>query len=169
MRTSKGLHGREARFLGILAIGLAALAVPVPATAGPPLNLTFEELGGGPPEIEVVDGTVVFKITPVQSVSGDLTGTLTEKITQVFPAWDDDHTPIAAIWTLETPDGTIEGSYSGTFQHLPDGSHLILQRGTVLSVTGAYADLFLARVNYRAVLAPNHFNIAGRMSIVPRP
>lgn len=169
MLSSKRVASRRVKVLGVLAIGLAVWAAPGTAAAGQPLRLELEELGGGPPVIEVVDGKVVFKIKPVQSVSGDLEGTLTERITQVFPVGDDEgELPIATLWKLQTDEGTIEGAYSGIFSHLPDGSHLIVQQGSVFSVTGAYAGLFQARVTYRAVLAADHFDISGRLTIVPR-
>ena len=96
----------------------------------------------------------VFKVNPVGTVTGDLEGTFSERITQVEPA---DEVPainllqeIATFFTIETEEGVIEGYYSGPFYFpedtFPDPvSH---QHGQVLSVTAAYADLYLADVFY---------------------
>jgi hypothetical protein len=132
-----------------------------------PLRLEFVGIGGGPPNVEVLpDGTLIFKITVTQAVTGDLTGTLTERITQVYPLSDEDGLlPITTIWKLETSEGTIEGYYSGKFDHLNDGTHRITEHGEVLSVTGAYVDLYQATVSYQAVLGSDHMTTSGSLTI----
>lgn len=139
----------------------------VMAYANKTLDLEFVAAGGGPPDVTVLgDGTVIFKITVTQSVSGDLSGTLTEAITQVFPASEEEGLlPITTFWKLETADGTMEGYYSGKFRHLSDGSHAITQHGEVLSVTGHYVDFYQAEVSYRAALGADHMTIAGALTI----
>ena len=135
-----------------------------------PLHLSFQTVGGAPPDVQVLaDGTIVFKAFPVEGVSGDLSGTLNEQLTQVFKASDEDGVlPITTIWELVTSAGTIKGYYSGTFVHLQDGTLRIVQVGEVLSVTAAYAQLFQARVVYEASLSASHTFAEGRITILPR-
>ncbi|HLN97055.1 MAG TPA: hypothetical protein VK208_01090, partial [Pyrinomonadaceae bacterium] len=70
-------------------------------------------------------------------------------------------------WKLVTADGTIEGYYSGLFQHMQNGEHFITQQGEVLSVTGAYVNLYQARVTYQAVLLADHTTVSGILTIHP--
>jgi hypothetical protein len=76
--------------------------------------------------------------------------------------------PITTNWKLVSADGTIEGYYSGEFQHMHDGDHIITQHGEVLSVTGAYVGLYQAKVTYHAVLLADHMTASGTMTIYPR-
>jgi hypothetical protein len=50
-------------------------------------------------------------------------------------------------FTIETADGRIEGYYVGSL-YLPEGASDLVSNGSgqILSVTGVYADLFLAEV-----------------------
>jgi len=155
-------------FLSVLFSGL--LTSPVSAQSERPVNLQFVGAGGGPPDVVVLpDGTVIFKITVFESVSGDLAGTLTEKVTQVYPMSEENGLlPITTIWKLQTAEGTIEGYYSGEFHHMHDGNHLIAQHGEVLSVTGAYVGLYQAKVSYQAVLLADHMTISGTLTLHPR-
>jgi hypothetical protein len=134
------------------------------------LKLDFVGVGGGPPDVVVLsDGTVIFKLTAIEAVTGDLTGTLTEKVTQVYPVSEEDGIlPITTSWSLQTASGTIEGCYTGTFIHMRDGSHMITQHGEVLSVTGAYAELYQATVLFQGVLLSDHMTISGTITIKPR-
>jgi hypothetical protein len=79
-------------FLATLCYALAgSLGPSVMADGNRTLDLEFVAAGGGPPDVVVLgDGTVIFKITVTQNVSGDLSGTLTEKLTQVFPASEEE-------------------------------------------------------------------------------
>ena len=161
-----------ARFRLIFAVILfcalmGSFGVSVNAQGKKPLRLEFVGIGGGPPNVEVLpDGIVIFKLTAIDGVTGDLTGTLTERVTQVYPASEEDGLlPISTLWKLETAEGTIEGYYSGKFDHLNDGNHKITQHGEILSVTGAYVDLYQATVSYRAVLGPDHMTISGSLTI----
>ena len=159
-------------FLILLSAVLLGLpAAGVKAAANRPLNLQFVGLGAeGPPDVVVLsDGTVIFKVTVFEDITGDLTGTLTEKITQVYPGSDEDGLlPVTTAWKLVTADGTIEGYYTGQFQHMQDGNHFITQHGEVLSVTEEYVNLYQARVSYQAVLGPDHMTVSGTVNIYPR-
>lgn len=135
-----------------------------------PLKLDFVGAGAaGPPSVVVLgDGTLIFKLTAFESVTGDLTGTLTEKITQVYPVTEENGLlPITTSWKLETANGTIEGYYSGLFQHMQSGDHMITQQGEILSVTGAFVNLYQARVQYQAVLLADHMTVSGTLTIHP--
>jgi hypothetical protein len=142
----------------------------VKAQSNEPLRLEFVGIGGGPPSVVALgDGTLIFKITALQGVTGHFAGTLTETITQVYPASDEEGLlPITTFWKLETTEGTIEGYYSGKFDHLKDGNHMIVEHGEILSVTGAYAQLYQATVSYQAVLGSDHMAITGSLTIYRR-
>lgn len=149
---------------------VASLEGSASAQGNQPINLDFVGVGGGPPNVVVLaDGTVIFKVTVIEAVSGELTGTLTERVTQVYPLSDEDGLlPITTFWKLETAEGTIEGYYGGEFNHLRSGDHMITQHGEVLSVTGAYVSLYQAKVSYKAVLLADHMTISGAITIHPR-
>lgn len=157
-------------FLMIVVVVVSAANGLALAQGSKPLKLDFVAAGGGPPNVELLpDGTLIFKITALESVSGDLTGTLTENITQVYPLADEDGLlPVTTFFTLQTSAGTIKGYYSGTFMHIHDGTHMITQHGEILSVTGAYADLYQANVLYQAVLLADHMTVSGTISIQAR-
>ncbi len=163
-------HLVKISLLAILSLVLlGSFGRSVNAQVNQPLKLDFVGAGGGPPSVVVLgDGTLIFKITVFESVTGDLTGTLTEKITQVYPVTEENGLlPITTSWKLVTADGTIEGYYSGLFQHMQNGDHFITQQGEVLSVTPAYVNLYQARVSYQAVLLGDHMTVSGIMTIHP--
>ena len=169
MRSTKTLFGIF--FFGFLSLVLLGLpATQVSAQGNRPVNLQFVGAGGGPPNVVVLsDGTVIFKITVFESVTGDLTGLLTEKVTQVYPLSEENGLlPITTAWKLQTAEGAIEGCYSGEFHHMQDGNHVITQHGEVLSVTGAYVGLYQAKVSYQAVLLSDHMTVSGTVTIQPR-
>jgi hypothetical protein len=155
-------------FLSVLLSGLPMS--PISAEGNRPLQLQFVGAGGGPPNIvDLGDGTRIFKVTVFETVTGDLAGTLTEKVTQVYPVSEENGLlPITTTWKLQTAEGTIEGYYSGEFHHMRDGDHVITQHGEVLSVTGAYVSLYQANASYQAVLLADHMTISGSMTISPR-
>jgi hypothetical protein len=153
--------------LSLVLIGLFEHSVNAQTHA---LKLDFVGAGAaGPPSVVLLgDGTLIFKITVFENVSGDVTGTLTERITQVYPVSEENGLlPITTSWKLVTADGTIGGYYSGLFQHTQNGDHMISQQGEVLSVTGAYVNLYQARVQYQAVLLADHMTISGILTIHP--
>lgn len=129
-----------------------------------------EAKGGGPPSIRVVSGLVLFKLNTVQAVSGSIQGDLSERITQVFSAGQDTGLlPITTIWKMKTAQGTIEGYYSGIFNHLGNGTHVIHQRGEIITVPSAYIHLYRAEVFYRANLSADHMKLTNAtLMIAPR-
>lgn len=156
-------------FLFAVLSGLAPAGVG--AQGNRPVNLQFVGNGvEGPPNVDVLsDGTVIFKVTVFETITGDLIGDLTEEITQVYPLSEENGLlPVTTSWSLQTADGTISGYYSGEFHHMQDGSHLVMQHGEVLSVTGAYVGLYQAKVSYQAVLLADHMTVSGTITILPR-
>lgn len=116
--------------------------------AGEPLVLEFFVGAAGPPDFEpLTDGRLVFKVEAEGSVSGAFEGTMRSAITEVNP-----DPPIfqglSITFTIETEDGVLEGYYTGTIYHPePDAPIATVHaHGQILSVSGAYADLFLADV-----------------------
>ena len=54
---------------------------------------------------------------------------------------------MSIIFTIETELGVIEGFYTGSFHRPDDMDHADIDAsGKILSVSGAYADLYLADV-----------------------
>ena len=113
-----------------------------------------------PPIIDDLgDDWTLFHVNPAGSVTGDLEGTYTQRITQETPCSTCDAAvnqlqPITAFFTIETDEGSIEGYYSGAFysteESFPD--NYIRVHGQILSVTAAYADLYLADVYYDGIV-----------------
>jgi len=135
------------------------------------LTLRFTAAPAEPPTIEPAGDTVVFKVNAVGKVTGDLDGTLSERVTQIagggvnYPiAPVNKVEPITTFFTIKTSTGTIEGYFWGTFyypaQGYPDAT--VRQHGQVLSVTPAYANLYLAEVYYDGVV---DFEIKGDTQI----
>lgn len=118
------------------------------------------------------DGTAILKFDATVPVTGDLTGTLTERITLVVPPVNQAAlVPITTFWKLEltAPEsGTIEGYYSGLNRTLKDLSQSITQQGEVLSVTGAYLNLYRATILHNATLGPPPtFSQTGTLTLLP--
>ena len=144
--------------LAVLLLALTCTLGPTSAQDEPPLKvmtLQFSAVLTEPPTLEDTgDGRVVFKVNPVGTVTGDLEGTFSQRVIQVEPV---DALPAinllqetAAFFTIETDEGVIEGYYSGPF-YFPEDTFpdaVVRQHGQVLSVTAAYADLYLADVFY---------------------
>jgi hypothetical protein len=117
----------------------------------------------GAPTIEpLADGRVVFKISDEGPVSGDLEGTIRQSITQTQGVTIHMEA-MSAMFTIETDQGTLEGYYVGTIH--PEGARLMgegaetvigMGHGQILSVSGAYADLFLADVYLTGELRFSH-------------
>jgi hypothetical protein len=142
----------------LLGVALLVLTLSVPAltpvvaqeaTAMPPtaqvLTLTYESAPTAPPTVE----NGIFSISSTGPLSGDLTGTYTQDITQLC---DCDHpallTPIDAIFTIVTSDGMLKGYIIGSYdQHSADSDHAdYIGHGSILSVSGTYADYYLGDV-----------------------
>ncbi|MBZ5627160.1 MAG: hypothetical protein LAQ69_52075 [Acidobacteriia bacterium] len=156
---------------GLQSSPLAFAQSPAAGSPTRPIWLAFTDAGSdGPPQIQTLaGGNVLFRITTIQKLSGDLQGKLTERITQLYPAADEGGSlPISTLWKIETAQGTIEGYYSGTFTHAQDGRHGIFQYGEVISASGAYTYLYRAEVLYSAVLETDHLSINGGLTIRKR-
>lgn len=132
------------------------------------LDLSLGELAGPPQINRTPQGDILFRITVILSVTGDLTGKLTERVTQLHPENEEDSMPIATLWKLETAEGTLEGHYSGTFEKTDGGSTLVLQSGEVYSVTRMYGHLYRADIVYMANLSADQTALSGRMTIRKR-
>ncbi len=135
-----------------------------------PINLEMSLLEiPGPPQVNrIPSGDILFRITVVLNVTGDLTGKLTERVIQVHPENEEDSMPIATLWKLETADGTMEGHYSGVYEKTADGSFLVIQAGEVFSVTRAYGHLYRADIVYMVNLSADQSAVSGKMTIRKR-
>jgi hypothetical protein len=113
-----------------------------------PIVLEFDIVAAGPPTISPLDdGRVLFKINAEGSVTGEgRNGTMRSSITEVNPN-QPVYQGIAITFTIESDDGTIEGYYAGSIYHPIDGPIAnVSATGKILSVSEAYADLFLADI-----------------------
>lgn len=89
----------------------------------------------------------VLKITAEGSVSGDMAGHITTSIVEVHSIPAPAHQGIAITFTITTEAGSIDGFYAGSIHVAADQDKLTIHGyGKILSVTAAYADLFLAEV-----------------------
>lgn len=175
--------------IAIVVLSLAMLIWPLSAqddTAVLPervLSLQFSAGPTEPPVIEEADDTFIFKVNPIGIVSGSLEGAFIQRITQVHPNVLDPTNAVnrqlgvSTFFTIETDEGIIEGYYAGTF-YFPEAVHpdaVVRQYGQVLSVTAAYADLYLAEVFYDGVVdfeevdgAMIGLGDSGTLTIAPR-
>lgn len=120
---------------------------PLPL-AGEPVMLEFSVGAAGPPTIEpLTNGRMTFRIEAAGEVTGALSGSVSAKISEVTPVPSPPYHSVTIIFTIETDDGVLEGYYAGSF-HQPEGADQanISAVGKILSVSGAYADLYLADV-----------------------
>lgn len=168
----------------VLAVSLgSAVGVPVLAQDGEvveplelsqPLIVNYNLAPAGPPVIESLsDGRRIFRLDAAGQVSGALEGTISGTVTQAqTPGYE----PITNTFVIETEDGRVEGYLTGTYHpqlddNLDGISELVLH-GQVLSVTGKYADLFLAQVFVRSevnVSGGMGTEEVGEMTIAPSP
>jgi hypothetical protein len=162
------------RYVSMLLAGLL-LALPSVVNGGElktdwPLIIHLKDAGVEPPDVTVLpDGTVLLKLKTVDRAKGDLKGTFSEHVTQVYNQADEyGFMPITSYWILKTAHGTIEGYCSGQFNHLAGYNHDIQMHGEVLSVTEAYVDLYRAEVFYKATLGDDHVTFIGTLTIAPR-
>lgn len=113
-----------------------------------PIVLEFSTGAAGPPTIEpLTDGRMTFRIAAAGEVSGALAGSISANVAEVTAMPPPPSHPFSVMFTIETEQGTIQGYYVGNL-YLAEGSDqaLINASGQVLSVSGAYADLYLADV-----------------------
>ena len=150
----------------------AALSVRNAAAAQPqgspsqPFYMDFTESGedGGPPSItQIASGEILFKITTIQKVTGDIPGRLVERITQIHPPDDERTMPITTLWRLEISQGVIEGYYSGMWNQGDDQRVGVFQMGEVLMVPRAFGYLYRAEAVYTAILEADRVRIKGAL------
>jgi hypothetical protein len=118
------------------------------ALASEPMVLDFSSGAAGPPTIEMLtDGRMTFRIMASGDVTGAFQGTISAKVSEVTAAPSPPFHPVTVMFTIETELGQLEGYYAGSL-YLAEGSDhaLIVASGHILSVSGAYADLYLAEV-----------------------
>lgn len=137
----------------IATVGLVGVAVAQDDTMIEALDLSTEpvilEFSTGvavPPTIEpLTDGRIAFRVMAAGEVSGTFTGTITARVSEVHANLP--FHPVTVMFTIETDQGQIEGYYAGSF-HLLEGADRsnVSASGQILSVSGAYADLYLADV-----------------------
>jgi hypothetical protein len=155
------MKGRS-KLIVIFLLGLSVTLWPASAQDQPNHEVLTLQISAAPTESptfeDTADGRIVFKVNPVGPVTGDLEGTFSHRVTQVEPASNEIAIGLlestTAFFTIETEEGMIEGYYTGAFYFhedtFPDAT--VRQRGQVLSVTAAYAELYLADVYYDAMV-----------------
>lgn len=136
--------------VGAFSVALAQDVVPVEPLdlSSEPVVLEFTSGAAGPPTVEpLTDGRMTFRIQAAGEVSGALEGSLSALVSEVTVMPSPPLHPVTVMFTIETNDGTIEGFYAGSL-YLAEGSDqaAIHAYGRILSVSGAYADLYLADV-----------------------
>lgn len=137
-------------FTSLAGVVLAQDMTPIEplALAGEPVVIDYSLGAAGPPTIEpLTDGRMAFRIDGVGAASGALEGAMTARISEVTPMPSPPFHGVSVQFRIETELGEIEGYYAGSL-HLPDGADQasIHATGRILSVSGAYADLYLADV-----------------------
>lgn len=116
------------------------------ALSSEPVILEFSTGATGPPTVKpLTDGRITFRISVAGEVTGTINGEITGQVSEVHanPGFH----PVTVMFTIETEQGTVEGFYIGNL-YLAEGSDRssINASGKILSVSGAYADLYLADV-----------------------
>lgn len=145
-----------------------------PLDLNQPLVLDYNLVPAGPPTFEnLTDGRRVFRLDAAGSASRDLEGTINGAITQAqIPGYEQ----ITNTFSIETDEGSIKGYLVGTYHPVLDdnldGTSTVRMHGQILSVTGVYADLFLAEVHTRSEVSISGgigSEEIGTMTIMPRP
>ena len=178
MKTRSKLSGAIVAML-VLALFTALLPASAQDQATQKVwTLHIAAVGTEPPSIEkTADGRDVFKVNPIGTVTGDLEGTYTQRITQVDECTTcyavNDMIPMTGYFTIETSEGKMEGYYTGVFHATKDTfpDYKMKVQGQILSVTPSYADLFLADVYYDGIVDFENgvpLGDSGEMNIVPR-
>lgn len=113
-----------------------------------PVVLEFNTGAAGPPTIEpLTDGRMAFRIMAAGEIRGAFEGSISASVSEVTAMPSPPLHPVTVMFTIETEQGMIQGYYVGSL-HLPDGADKadIHASGQIVSVSGAYADLYLADV-----------------------
>ncbi len=142
-------------FVGLFVVGAFSRALAQDVVPVEPLGLSFEPVvleyslgAAGPPTIEpLIDGRMTFRIQGAGEVRGTFEGSISALISEVTAMPSPPLHPVTIMFTIETEDGTLEGFYAGSL-YLAEGSDQasINASGMILSVSGSYADLYLADV-----------------------
>lgn len=142
-------------FVSVIFVGAFNVALAQDMTPVEPLDLSSQPVvleyslgAAGPPTIEpLTDGRMTFRIQAVGEVSGAFEGDISALVSEVTAMPSPPLHPVTVMFTLETEDGTLAGFYAGSL-YLAEGSDqaAIHGYGRILSVSGAYADLYLADV-----------------------
>jgi hypothetical protein len=136
--------------VGVFGVALAQDVVPVEPLdlSSEPVVLEFSSGAAGPPTVEpLTDGRMTFRIQAVGEISGAFEGSLSALVSEVTAMPSPPLHPVTVVFTIETEDGTLEGFYAGSL-YLAEVSDqaAIHAYGRILSVSGVYADLYLADV-----------------------
>lgn len=149
-RTSLSVLMLCVTILRLTSLSLAQDVEPVEALnlAGQPVVLEFSTGAAGPPTVEpLTDGRMTFRIQVAGEIRGAFEGSLSALVSEVTAMPSPPLHPVTVMFTIETEDGSLEGFYAGSL-YLAEGSDqaAIHAYGQILSVSGAYADLYLADV-----------------------
>lgn len=136
--------------IGLTSISLAQDVAPVEPLnlSAEPVVLEFSTGAAGPPIIEpLTDGRMTFRIMAAGEISGAFTGSISASVSEVTAMPSPPLHPVTVMFTIETEQGMIQGYYAGSL-YLAEGSDSasIHAAGQILSVSGAYVDLYLADV-----------------------
>ena len=136
--------------IGLTSISLAQDIEPVEPLnlSDQPVILEFSTRAAGPPTIEpLTDGRMTFRIMGAGEISGVFEGTISVSVSEVTAMPSPPLHPVTVMFTIETEHGMIQGYYAGSL-FLAEGSDSasIHAAGHILSVSGVYADLYLADV-----------------------
>lgn len=161
--------------LGVFSMAFAQDVVPVEPLdlSSEPVVLEYSLGAAGPPIIEpLTDGRMTFRIEGAGEVSGAFEGSISALVSEVTAMPSPPLHPVTVMFTIETEDGTLEGFYAGSL-YLAEGSDqaAIRASGQILSVSGAYADLYLADVFVSSAVQfveGRSVGESGTMTIAPR-
>ena len=136
--------------LGLTSLSLAQDLIPVEPLnlSDQPVVLEFSTGAAGPPTIEpLTDGRMAFRIMAAGEISGAFEGSISANVSEVTAMPSPPLHPVTVMFTIETEQGMIQGYYAGSL-YLAEGadSASINATGQILSVSGTYADLYLADV-----------------------
>jgi hypothetical protein len=112
------------------------------------LKLQHDVRPTGPPTVEMLsDDRLAFSLEVSGEVSGDLQGSITARISEVHPVPALPRQSFTSMFVIETEAGRIEGFYTGVL-YRPESADAaeVHGEGRILSVSGVYADLYLASI-----------------------